>query len=97
MRRAGSGSSYTSDTASVSLSDLSTSASTLPIYTSAPSQISLLTEPPTTLPPDSYLPSYASDQEATGVFPTSYQPTYLPVDYSAYPPTSNANLASQYG
>lgn len=95
-QRAGSGSSFASDTP-VTVADLTTGTASLPIYTTAPSQISLLTEPPTTLAPPQFLSSYAPDQGQAGLFPNPYQQTYLPVDYSSYPPTSASNLAAQYG
>jgi hypothetical protein len=76
------------------LADLATGASSMPIYTTAPSQISLLAEPPTS----SYLPSFSpplSDQSQAGMFQNPYPPqSYM--DYPAYTTTA-PSLPSQYG
>lgn len=52
-------SSYNSRSPPVSMSEYSTS-STLPIYSTSPSQISLLAEPVTTMSGSSYIPSYST-------------------------------------
>ncbi|KAK3939121.1 hypothetical protein QBC46DRAFT_263886 [Diplogelasinospora grovesii] len=101
-RRTGSGSSSVYSPP-VSLADLSTGASSLPIYTTAPSQISLLAEPPTTqyLPPFSPpLTDQSHYQSGGGSYTSSYPPpsSYM-TDYSSYPPTTSAppSLPSHYG
>lgn len=58
-RRAMSSTSYGSTSPQMSMSEFST-ASPMPIYTTSPSQISLLAEPVTTVPGSSYIPSYST-------------------------------------
>lgn len=58
-RRAMSNTSYGSTSPQMSMSEFST-ASPMPIYTTSPSQISLLAEPVTTVPGSSYIPSYST-------------------------------------
>lgn len=80
----------------VTLADLTTGASNMPIYTSAPSQMPLLAEPaaPQYLPPFSpQLPDHASQ---ASMFTSPYPPQpYMP-DYG-YPPTTAPSLSSHYG
>ena len=78
VRRAGSGSSYTHSPPS-SIADL-TSPAVLPVYTTAPTQMSLLTEPATTMAPTSYMPSYTPPMadQSQPIFPSPYQQPYIP-------------------
>ncbi|KAJ0114331.1 hypothetical protein N8I77_003286 [Diaporthe amygdali] len=72
------------------------SMSSMPVYTTAPTDISLLTEP-TTLAPQMVLPSYSPPLPSSNQmgFPSPYQqPQYM--DYS-YPPSTGAPLSSHYG
>ncbi|KAI1170763.1 hypothetical protein F4777DRAFT_594634 [Nemania sp. FL0916] len=81
------------------------SASPLPIYTTAPSQISLLAEPVTTVGP-SYMPSYSTsplpDHGNSQMFSPHYSPLpsndYMGMNYPpGYPPPpSTHSLSSQY-
>ncbi|KAI0490111.1 hypothetical protein F4859DRAFT_509685 [Xylaria cf. heliscus] len=87
----------------VSMHDFS-SAPAMPIYTTAPSQISLLAEPVTTVGP-SYMSSYSTsplpDHGNSQMFP-HYSPLpsndYMGMNYSAGypPPPSTQSLSSQY-
>ncbi|KAI6311526.1 hypothetical protein MCOR29_008243 [Pyricularia oryzae] len=102
MRRAGSGSTY-GQSPPVSLAELATPAS-LPVYTTGPTQISLLAEPPTSLTSAaSYsLPTYStslpSDPQSQTVFSNPYQPQpYLQEYQPAYPTTTPPGLPSHYG
>lgn len=83
--------------------------SSMPIYTTAPTEMSLLTEP-TTLAPQMVLPPYSSPLSSSSslplhspplpsssstIFPSPYQPpSYL--DYS-YPPSTSSSMSSHYG
>ncbi len=94
VRRTGSGSSSVYSPP-VSLADLTTGTSSMPVYTTAPAQISLLAEPPTT----QYLPSFSSpipDHSQQSMFPGHYPPPSYMTDYG-YPPGAGPNLQSQYG
>ncbi|KAI1352226.1 hypothetical protein F5Y01DRAFT_324421 [Xylaria sp. FL0043] len=81
------------------------SASPMPIYTTAPSQISLLAEPVTTVGP-SYMSSYSTsplpDQGNSQMFTPHYSPLpsndYMGMNYqTGYPPPpSHPSLSSQY-
>ncbi|KAF7535974.1 hypothetical protein G7Z17_g13120 [Cylindrodendrum hubeiense] len=82
---------YAESTSSMPLSDAS-SAMSLPAYTTAPTPVSLMSEPATTMSTSPYLPSYSPVEEqhtqAAPVYPTSYpqslQHNYnLPMDYAA--------------
>lgn len=79
----------------VTLADLTTSASSMPVYTTAPSQISLLAEPSA----PQYLPPFSPplpDHNQANMFTNAYPPQpYMP-DYG-YPPTSTPSLPSHYG
>lgn len=75
----------------------------LPIYSTAPAPLSLLTEPATSMPGGSYMQSYSPpmpDQAGTGpVFPTPYQqaiPSYgMPMEYpTSYPSPSDYSRPS---
>lgn len=80
----------------VTLPDMVTGASNMPVYTTAPPPISLLAEPsaPHYLPPFSPpLPDHSQANMFTNPYPP--QP-YLPPDYG-YPPTTAASLPSHYG
>lgn len=95
-RRAGSGSSSVYSPPS-HLSELVTGASSMPVYTTAPPQISLLTEPATS----HYLPPFQSpvpDHHQPGMFQPQghYPPPSYMAEYS-YPPSSGPGLASHYG
>ncbi|KAK1833802.1 hypothetical protein QBC39DRAFT_389741 [Podospora conica] len=95
-RRTGSGSSSVYSPPS-HLSELVTGASSMPVYTTAPPQISLLAEPPTS----QYLPPFGSpipDHHQSGMFQP--QAHYPPPSYMAeypYPPSSGPGLPSHYG
>ncbi|ROW01443.1 hypothetical protein VPNG_07587 [Cytospora leucostoma] len=68
----------------------------MPVYTTAPTDISLLTEP-TTLAPQMVLPPYSPPLPSSNQmgYPSPYsQPQYM--DYS-YPPSTGAPLSSHYG
>lgn len=69
-------SSYMDSPPPMSMPD-ATGAMSLPIYSTSPAPISLLTEPATSMPSQPYLPSYSPpmpEHASTGpVFPTSYQ------------------------
>lgn len=74
------------------LGDLTTSTTALPVYTTAPAQLPLLSEPPT-----QYMGPY--NQPTPSMYATPYSPpqnTYL--DYTSYPPPAAPSLPSQqYG
>ncbi|KAI0011280.1 hypothetical protein F4779DRAFT_615749 [Xylariaceae sp. FL0662B] len=83
------------------------SASPMPVYTTAPSQISLLAEPVTTMS-SSYIPSYSTsplpDHGNSNMFspqfPALPSNDYMGLNYSPGfppPPTSAQSLSSQYG
>ncbi|KAL2199551.1 hypothetical protein P885DRAFT_30243 [Corynascus similis CBS 632.67] len=79
----------------VTLADMTTGASSMPIYTTAPSQISLLAEPTA----QQYLPPFSpplQDQNQAAMFTSPYpsQP-YLP-EYP-YPASTAPSLPSHYG
>lgn len=114
LRRAGSHSSQggyevPSPPHSVAGDFTTSSMSSMPIYTTAPSDISLLTEP-TTLGPQLVLPSYSPPLPSSSslplhspplpsststVFPSPYQPPqYLP-EYP-YTPSSSSSMSSHY-
>ncbi len=79
----------------VTVADLASGASSMPVYTTAPSQISLLAEPSA----PHYLPPFSpplSDQNQAGMFTSSYPPqSYMP-DYG-YPASTAPSLPSHYG
>ncbi|KAL2135657.1 hypothetical protein VTI74DRAFT_7467 [Chaetomium olivicolor] len=92
-RRTDSASSVYSPPASVA--DMTTVASSMPVYTTAPSQIPLLAEPSTSqyLPPFSPpVPDPSQASMYTNPYPTQ---SYIP-DYS-YPATTAPSLPSHYG
>ncbi|KAM7192243.1 hypothetical protein V8F20_008945 [Naviculisporaceae sp. PSN 640] len=77
----------------VTLADLTTGASNMPIYTTAPAQMSLLSEPPTT----QYLPSFSpplSDHSQSNMYSPYPPPSYM-TDY--YPSTTGSSMPSHYG
>lgn len=106
VRRGMSNNSYPSTAQSppVAMHDFS-SASSMPIYTTAPSQISLLAEPVTTVGP-SYMSSYSTsplpDHGNSQMFSPHYSPLpsndYMSMNYPAGypPPPSTQSLSSQY-
>ncbi|GAP90268.2 putative transcription factor c2h2 protein [Rosellinia necatrix] len=106
VRRGMSSHSYTSASQSppVAMHDFS-SASPMPVYTTAPSQISLLAEPVTTVAP-SYMSSYSAsplpDHGNSQMFSPHYSPLpsndYMGMNYSGGypPPPSTQSLSSQY-
>ncbi|KAI0506232.1 hypothetical protein F5B22DRAFT_624717 [Xylaria bambusicola] len=106
VRRGMSNNSYTpaGQSPPVSMHEFS-SASPVPIYTTAPTQISLLAEPVTTVGP-SYLPSYSTsplpDHGNSQMFSPHYSPLpsndYMGMNYQAGypPPPSHHSLSSQY-
>ncbi|KAK4251146.1 hypothetical protein C7999DRAFT_28174 [Corynascus novoguineensis] len=79
----------------VTLADMTTGASSMPIYTTAPSQISLLAEPTA----QQYLPPFSpplQDQNQAAMFTSPYQSqSYLP-EYP-YPASTAPSLPSHYG
>ncbi|KAK4178632.1 hypothetical protein QBC36DRAFT_100723 [Triangularia setosa] len=93
-RRAGSGSDSVYSPP-VTLADLTTSSSAMPVYTTAPSQMSLMAEPSAS----HYLPPFSPplpDQSQTSMFASPYPPqSYMP-DYS-YQPSPAPSLPSHYG
>ncbi|KAK3366946.1 hypothetical protein B0T24DRAFT_682115 [Lasiosphaeria ovina] len=79
----------------VTMADLSTGASSMPVYTTAPPQISLLAEPSSS----QYLPSFSpplSDHNQAGMFASHYPPPSYMTDYG-YPTTTAPSLSSHYG
>ncbi|KAI1200882.1 hypothetical protein F5X97DRAFT_331821 [Nemania serpens] len=106
VRRGMSNNSYSpvSQSPPVAMHDFSSS-SAMPIYTTAPSQISLLAEPVTTVGP-SYMSSYSTsplpDHANSQMFSSHYSPLpsndYMGMSYSAGypPPPSTQSLSSQY-
>ncbi|KAL2020661.1 hypothetical protein VTK56DRAFT_8057 [Thermocarpiscus australiensis] len=94
-RRADSASSASVHSTSTPLVDMTTGASNMPVYTTAPSQVSLLTEPSG----PQYLPQYSPqlpDHTQANMFTSPYPPqSYIP-DYG-YPSTAAPSLPSQYG
>ena len=79
----------------VTLADMSSGVSSMPVYTTAPSQISLLAEPAA----PQYLPPFSpplSDPQQANMFASAYPPqSYIP-DYG-YPPSTAPSLPSHYG
>lgn len=79
----------------VTLADMTTASSSMPVYTTAPSQISLLTEPAA----PQYLPAFSpplQEQNQANMFANHYQSQpYMP-DYG-YPPSTSPGLPSHYG
>ncbi|KAL2142259.1 hypothetical protein VTI28DRAFT_1396 [Corynascus sepedonium] len=79
----------------VTLADMTTGASSMPIYTTAPSQISLLAEPTA----QQYLPPFSpplQDQNQAAMFTSPYpSQSYLP-EYP-YPASTAPSLPSHYG
>jgi len=94
-RRTGSGSSSVYSPPAT-LADLSTGASTMPVYTTAPPPMSLLAEPPTT----QYLPPFSPplpDHSQSGMFQSHYPPpSYMPPDYG-YSSAPGPSMPSPYG
>lgn len=93
QRRTGSGSSYVSSPP-LTMAELTTGVTALPIYSTAPSEISLLTEPASSLAPHPYLTTYSPPME--NQFPSQYPPqSYM---YSPnYSTTTAQSLPPQYG
>ncbi|KAK0613055.1 hypothetical protein B0T17DRAFT_657794 [Bombardia bombarda] len=78
-----------------SLADPGTGASNMPIYTTAPAQISLLAEPPTT----QYLPSFSSpihDHNQGGIYTNPYPASSYMTNYN-YSSTAAPSLPPHYG
>jgi hypothetical protein len=100
QRRADSSSSSYVHSPPSTISELTTGASSLPLYTSAPSQISALSEPVTSVAPQPYMPTYTPPLEAqSDMFASQYstQP-YLQMGYSTgYPNATSSSLPSHYG
>ncbi|KAI0815512.1 hypothetical protein GGR55DRAFT_349904 [Xylaria sp. FL0064] len=104
VRRGMSNNAYTAATQSppVTMHEFS-SASPMPIYTTAPSQISLLAEPVTTVGP-SYMSSYSTsplpDQGNSQMFTPHYSPLpsndYMGMNYQTGYPPPPSHLSSQY-
>ncbi|KAB5581084.1 hypothetical protein GE09DRAFT_1168330 [Coniochaeta sp. 2T2.1] len=100
QRRADSSSSSYVHSPPVSMADLTTAASSLPIYTTAPSQISVLAEPVSTVASQQYMPSYSPPLESqSNMFSNQYssQP-YMQMGYSSnYQNATSSSLPSHYG
>jgi hypothetical protein len=103
--RTGSGSqaSYVSSPA-VSMSEMTTGVPTMPIYSTAPSQISLLAEPAASATTHPYLSTYSSPIPMDNQFPNHYAPQpymytpeYQASSASTYPPVVGGSLPTQYG
>lgn len=94
--RADSGSSY-GPSPTPSMADLSVTSSP-PVYTAAPTQISLLVEP-ATLVPNQYMPSpYTSPlPDQNDMFASQYPPPYVMDPYaSTYPAATGSSLPAHY-
>lgn len=79
----------------VTLADMTTGAPSMAVYTTAPSQISLLAEPSA----PQYLPPFSpplQDQSQANMFSSPYPPQSYMTDYG-YPPSSAPSLPSHYG
>jgi len=77
----------------VTLADLTTASSSMPIYTTAPAQMSMLSDPPTT----QYLPSFSPplpDHGQSSMYTTYPPPSYM-TDY--YPSSTGSSIPSHYG
>lgn len=103
IRRAGSNSSqggYDVNSPPSTMADLTSSVSlpSIPVYTTAPTDISLLTEP-TTLAPQLVLPPYSPPLPSStqGMFPSPYATGPYMTDYGAYPASTGANMPAHYG
>lgn len=100
QQRAHSSSSSYVQSPPISMADIRTGASSLPIYTTAPSQISALSAPVSTVAPQQYMPSYSPPLESqSSMFSQQYSPQpYLQMGYSSgYPSTTSSSLPSHYG
>ncbi|KAJ9137872.1 Transcription factor C2C2 protein [Pleurostoma richardsiae] len=102
IKRAGSNSSqgpYDVASPPAPMADLASTASlpSMPVYTTAPSDMSMLTEPATTMGAQLVLPSYSPpmSSQAQPIFPSPYQQPYM-ADYSAYPTSTGASLPPHY-
>lgn len=100
-RKSGGGSSY-GHSPPATMADLSSGAAGLPIYTTAPSQISLLAEPTPALSPSPYLSTFSTtlaDQNQADLYQNPYpQHQYMPVNYStSYAVSTSPSLPSSYG
>ncbi|KAK3337092.1 hypothetical protein B0T19DRAFT_60243 [Cercophora scortea] len=94
-RRTGSGSSSVYSPP-VSLADLSSGSSSMPIYTTAPAGISLLAEPPTS----QYLPSFSPpvpEHSQSSMYTNPYPPSAYMTGYSGYTSAGPPSLSSVYG
>jgi hypothetical protein len=79
----------------VTLADMTSAASSMPVYTTAPSQISLLTEPAA----PQYLPPFSPplpDPNQAHMFANPYPHQHYIPDYG-YPPSTAPSLPSHYG
>ncbi|KAK4187972.1 hypothetical protein QBC35DRAFT_215712 [Podospora australis] len=93
-RRAGSGSDSVYSPPAT-LADLTTGASAMPVYTTAPSQMPLMSEPSA----PHYLPPFSPplpDQSQPPMFTSPYPPQSYMADYS-YQPSGPPSLPSHYG
>jgi hypothetical protein len=93
-RRAESSSSSTYSTATTPIPNMTTASPSLPVYSTAPAQLSLLTEPSA----PHYLPAYTAPlhDSQSSMYTAPYSQSYLPADYG-YPPSTSPGLPSQYG
>lgn len=80
----------------VSLADMTSAASNMPVYTTAPSHLPLLTEPSA----PQYMPPFSpplQDQNQAAMFTNSYTSQSYLADYSSYPPSTAPGLPPHYG
>ncbi|KAK4142628.1 uncharacterized protein C8A04DRAFT_38156 [Dichotomopilus funicola] len=80
----------------VSLADMTSAASSMPVYTTAPSQLPLLAEP--SVP--QYMPPFSpplQDQNQAAMFTNSYNSQSYLADYSSYPTSTAPGLPPHYG
>lgn len=84
----------------ITMADLATGASSLPVYGTAPSQISPLSEPVSTVAPQQYMQPYSPPLESQpNMFSNHYPPQpYLQMAYSpsGYSTTTSSSLPSHY-
>lgn len=103
QRRTDSASSYVSSPP-ISMSEVTAGVPTMPIYSTASSQISMLAEPAVSASTHQYLPTYSAPIPMGSQFPNQYAPQpymYTP-DYqgssaSTYPSVIGGSLPTQYG
>lgn len=101
QRRADSSSSSYVHSPPITMADLSSGGSGVPVYSTAPSQMSVLSEPVSTVAPQHYMPSYSPPMESqSNMFSDPYSPQqYLQMGYSppGYSTAASSSLPSHYG